>query len=157
MSNFLSLKTNNNVLNFQALSEDISLDFRKLIVRISFIMCGVLTFIELCCYISFFLYIYNHDNNIAAQIVSQATLYSRNRSTAISMVGQIASWLMEVWYTVLVGIFTPMIKIDLLREVSVLVRISQYFYIPLMQILTSDPIKNYIKREGRYSMKLRLE
>ena len=142
-------------MTFQALSEEISLTFRKSVVRTCFVLCGVLTLIELCCYLSYFQFIYNHDNKVAARIVLLDTLRIRNRTTAISMVGQILSWFMQVWYTVLVGVLSTMFKVDLLREISVLVKISQYFYIPLLQIFTSTHIKNFIRREGILQWKMR--
>jgi hypothetical protein len=62
------------------------------------------------------------------------------------MVGQITSWIMEIWYIILVGVLSTMFQVDLLREVSVLIKTSEYFLIPLVQILTSAPIKRFIKQ-----------
>ena len=127
-------------------SENTSITFRKLVVRFCFVFGGVLTIIELFCYLAYFQYIYYHDNNIAAVIVSEATILSRNKTTAISMVGQIASWFMEIWYIVLVGVLSTMFQVDLLREVSVLIKTSEYFLIPLVQVLTSASIKRFLKK-----------
>ncbi len=73
-------------------------------------------------------------------------LIFRNKTNATSMVGQITSWIMEIWYIILVGVLSTMFQVDLLREVSVLIKTSEYFLIPLVQILTSAPIKRFIKQ-----------
>lgn len=127
------------------MTEKANISFRKQVVRFCFIFGGVLTVIELCCYLAYFQYVYYHDNNIAAKIVSEATILSRNKTTAISMVGQIASWFMEIWYIVLVGVLSTMFQVDLLREVSVLIKTTEYFLIPLVQVLTSAPLKRFLK------------
>ena len=89
---------------------------------------------------------YNHDNKVAAAIVSKATLKSRNKTNAISMVGQIVSWVMEIWYIVLVGLLSTLFQVELLREVSVLIKTTEYFLIPMVQVLTSAPISKFLKK-----------
>ena len=128
------------------------MDMRKSMVRLCFGFGGILTIIELCCYLAYFQYIYHHDNKVAAVVVSQMMIKIRNKSNAISMVGQLTKWIMEVWYIILVGIFSTMFQVDLLREVSVLIRATEYFLIPLVQVLTSPPIKRFFKR-GTWKMK----
>jgi len=100
---------------------------------------------ELLCYLIYFWYIYNHDNKVAALVISKNTLKSRNKINAISMVGQVVSWIIKIWYFVLVGLLTAIFPIDLLREVSVLIKASSYFLIPFVQVLTSAPIMRYVK------------
>ncbi len=114
-------------------------------VRICFVFGGILTLVELFCYLAYFQYIYNHDNYVAAAVVSKSTLKTRNKTNAISMVGQITSWVMEIWYIVLVGLLSTMFQVDLLREISVLIKTTEYFLIPLVQVLTSAPIKRFFK------------
>ena len=89
---------------------------------------------------------YNHDNKVADAIVSKATLKSRNKTNAISMVGQIVSWVMEIWYIVLVGLLSTLFQVELLREVSVLIKTTEYFLIPMVQVLTSAPISKFLKK-----------
>ena len=129
-------------------TEGMSIYLKKAMVRASFICGGIFTLVELCCYLAYFHFIYNHDNNVAAAVISQSTLKTRNKTNAISMVGQVTSWIMEIWYIVLVGLLSTMFQIDLLREVSVLIKASEYFLIPLVQILTSAPIKRYFREKS---------
>ena len=51
------------------------------------------------------------------------------------MVGQLASWVMEVWYLVLVGMLSTNYDMDLLREVSPLLKHLEFFLIPLVQVI----------------------
>jgi hypothetical protein len=129
-------------------TEHISIYLKKAVVRASFIFGGILTLIELCCYLTYFHFIYNHDNTVAITVISKSSLKSRNKTNAISMGGQVASWVMEIWYIVLVGLLSTMFQVELLREVSVIIKASDYFLIPLVQILTSAPIKRNFKEKS---------
>ena len=122
------------------------MDIRKSMVRMCFIFGGFLTIIELCCYLAYFQYIYHHDNKVAAKVVSQTMIRIRNKTNAISMVGQVTSWIMEIWYIVLVGLLSTMFQVDRLREVAVLIKTTEYFLIPLVHVITSAPIKRFFKR-----------
>lgn len=135
------------MLLFQMVTEQMSIYLKKAMVRASFICGGILTLVELCCYLAYFHYIYNHDNNVAASVISKSTLKSRNKTNAISMVGQVTGWVMEIWYIVLVGLLSTMFQVDLLREVSVLIKALEYFLIPLVQICTSAPIKRHFREK----------
>jgi hypothetical protein len=44
-----------------------------------------------------------------------------------------------------VGVLSTLFQVELLREVSVLIKTSEYFLIPLVQVLTSAPIKKFLK------------
>ncbi len=121
------------------------MQLRKAMVRMCFVFGGILTLVELFCYLAYFQYIYNHDNNVAAAVVSKSTLKTRNKTNAISMVGQVTSWIMEIWYIVLVGLLSTMFQVDLLREISVLIKTTEYFLIPLVHVLTSAPIMRFFK------------
>ena len=70
----------------------------------------------------------------------------RNRRNAISMVGQLAGWIMEVWHLVLIGFLTPIFMLDSLRNTSSLLKNFEFFLIPLVQIWSSAPIKRYLFR-----------
>ena len=63
-----------------------------------------------------------------------------------SMVGQLASWVMEVWYLVLVGVLSTNFDMDLLREVAPLLKHLEFFLIPLVQV------KNMQKNTVQVSM-----
>ena len=79
-------------------------------------------------------------------VVSQTMIRIRNKTNAISMVGQVTSWIMEIWYIVLVGLLSTMFQVDRLREVAVLIKTTEYFLIPLVHVITSAPIKRFFKR-----------
>lgn len=113
--------------------------------RFFFGICGLFTVIELCCCMFYFNYIYSHDNSIANHIISQGVLHNRNRTTAISMVGQMTCLAIELVYTALVGAFITLFKFHQLRGVAAMIKIAQFFLIPLIEIFTSSPLRNYLK------------
>ena len=55
---------------------------------------------------------------------------------AVSLTGLFASWLMEVWYVVFVGILAIILKNDFLYEMSAFVKVYVYYLIPLVQVST---------------------
>ena len=62
------------------------------------------TLIEASCFVSLFHHLYNHNKNIASNVLSPSVVQQRNRVNAITMAGQLAGWTMEVWYLVVVGL-----------------------------------------------------
>ena len=87
-----------------------------------------------------------HDNTVAIRVLEPEVIKKRNSRNAISMVGQLAGWFMEVWHVVLIGLLTPIYKLDSLRNVSSLLKNFEFFLIPLVQIWSSAPIKSYMVR-----------
>jgi|FrelakmetLWP11LW_1041352.scaffolds.fasta_scaffold779637_1 hypothetical protein len=61
------------------------------------------------------------------------------------MVGQFMGWLMEIWHIVVVWVFA--FDLELTREVLSLVKYLDFCMIPLVQILTSPPIKSFLKEK----------
>ena len=98
---------------------------------------------EFCCYLVYFHHIFHHDNNVAAGVISTSTLSSRNRSNAISMAGQIISWITEVWYLAFLGLLSIVLKGSTLREVATMIKIADFFLVPLIQVMTSSPIQKF--------------
>jgi hypothetical protein len=48
----------------------------------------------------YFHHVIKHDNTVAIKVLEQSVIKKRNTRNAISMVGQLAGWLMEVWHLV---------------------------------------------------------
>jgi len=59
------------------------------------------------------------------------------------MMGQVAAWIIEVWYAFLIGSLSPFYDMDTLREVAALVKNLEFFLIPLVELYTSAPIREY--------------
>ena len=127
--------------------DNYDISYRKKIMRLGISFCIVMTLVECLCCLVYFHYIYHHDNHVAASVISQKVLTSRNKTNAISMVGQAISLVAEFWYIIVIGIFSTMVEFPLLREVGAVVKISDFFIIPFIHILTSAPIKMFIKKE----------
>ncbi len=104
---------------------------------------GLVTLVELVCYAAFFEYVFRHDNYLAIGIVPASVIQHRNKTNAVSMFGQVLSWFMEVWYILLVGILSTFVKMEFLRGVFVLIKCSEYCLVPMVQILTSAPIRRF--------------
>ena len=126
--------------------DNYDISYRKKIMRLGMSFCIIMTLVECLCCLVYFHYIYHHDNHVAASVISQKVLTSRNKTNAISMVGQAISLIAEFWYIIAIGLFSAMVEFPLLREVGVVVKISDFFIIPLIHILTSAPIKMFIKK-----------
>ena len=93
------------------------------------------------CYGIFFHYVTNHNNNVAATVLKQLVIKQRNRNNAISMLGLSASWLLEIWYILFVGLFTFGFESSSMREIAAVLKDFDFLLIPVLQILTSAPIK----------------
>ena len=135
---------------FQSASGNQSMEFRKSMVRLISSVAGCWMLTELCCYLGFFAHIFHHDNNIAIGVVAPSVLKNRNRTNAITMAGQAASWIMEIWYLVIVGILSTIIQVDILREISVVLKALEFCLIPFVQIYTSAPIKKYLEANNKF-------
>jgi hypothetical protein len=95
----------------------------------------------------FFQHTFHHDNTVAAGILKPETVKMRNKRSAISMVGLLASWTMQMWYIVLVGLLKAVFKDPVfVRDVSTLVKMVEFVCLPFVQIVTSEPLRNFIYR-----------
>ena len=114
-------------------------------VTISFCLGIGLTTIEITSYIILYYHISCHNNNKSIQqILDQKTLKIRNRSNAISLTGLFVTWAMEVWYILLVSLVSLVINdANWFREVAALIKCYEFYFIPLVQIYTSAPIKRF--------------
>jgi hypothetical protein len=114
-------------------------------VRLISYVAGLWTLTELCCYLAFFQHVLYHNNSIAVGVVAPSVLKNRNKTNAITMAGQAASWIMEIWYIVIVGVLSTIVQVDILREISVVVKALEFCLIPFVQIYTSAPIRRYLE------------
>jgi hypothetical protein len=64
------------------------------------------------------------------------------------MVGQLAAWIMEVWYSFLIGCLSAYYDMETLREVSTFLKNFEFMLIPLVEIHTSLPIRKFILKSG---------
>ena len=63
--------------------------------------------------------------------------------------GLFASWIMEVWFLLLMAFVSVFFDGTLFREIASIVKYFEYYFIPLVQIKTSSPIKSYVIRSHR--------
>ena len=105
---------------------------------------GMLTIIELICYITIFHYLAYHNNNVASAVLSDKVIKQRNKANAISFFGQFAAWIMKVWYVILFGILYAANIGGTAREISILIKDFEFILIPLVEIYTSPPIKFFM-------------
>jgi uncharacterized paraquat-inducible protein A len=106
---------------------------------------GILAFVEFVCYVIFFRHVYRHDNQIAALVISQSVLKLRNRSNAVSMLSRFLTWILRIWYVALAGVLSTLFKVENLKEMSALVKSSEFCLIPLLQIVTTASIKHFLR------------
>jgi hypothetical protein len=78
-----------------------------------------ITMVEASCLVALFYHLHNHNKTIAAAVVSPTVIQQRNRVNAITMAGQLAGWLMEVWYLVVVGFLAIPYNADEVTHVNI--------------------------------------
>ena len=134
------------LLQMTVVGDNFDITHGKNILRLVLVFCIIMTLVECFCCLVYFHYIYHHDNHVAASVISQKVLTSRNKTNAISMVGQAVSLVAVFWYIILIGLFSTIVEFSLLREVATVVKIADFFIIPLIHIKTSAPMKMFIKK-----------
>jgi hypothetical protein len=77
------------------------------------------------------------------QILKQSDINARNRSNAISLLGLVTGWLMEVSYLFAVGVLHLVLDRNSVREISSTLKYFEFYFIPLVQIYSSKPLKQY--------------
>jgi hypothetical protein len=60
------------------------------------------------------------------------------------MLGLFGTWILEIWYISCVALLALKFDVALLREVAAVLKDFDFVLIPLIQILTSAPIKKAI-------------
>jgi hypothetical protein len=107
----------------------------------------LLNITELGCYITIFCYLSFVNKRNASSVLKPSVIRDRNRSNSISLTGQAAGWIMEVWYIILVGVFSTIYKFELTRELSPIIKLFEFVLIPLVEIQTTPPLKRYMDNE----------
>ena len=107
------------------------------------ILGTLLTMLELTSYIIFFHYVSKHNKNVASTILQPSVIKQRNQANAISMVGQIVAWVLEIWYTIFMGFLPIYFKLETVREASALLKNIEYVLIPMVEVYTSAPIRKF--------------
>ena len=104
----------------------------------------VFNLIELGCYVVFFTAIILHDNTLASAVVKPGEIKQRNRVNAFTMFGQVVTWAMELSYVSVLLIIAAKSKSANSRELPALVKLAEFSVIPVVQILTSAPLRKFI-------------
>ena len=102
---------------------------------------------EILSYTILFHHISYHNNIIAANVLSATVIKQRNRTNAISFVGQFLGWVMEVWYVILVGLLSAVYNMESVREISSLLKDLEFVLIPLVEVYISFPITKFIAQK----------
>jgi hypothetical protein len=118
----------------------------KLVIIISLALHGVLiNIIEFSCYIIIFYIIFKHDNIEAVLILKPSVIKQCNRTNAVTMTGQIICFFIEIWFLIIVGLMAIPYNEFLMREWAGIIKAVDFFLIPLVMVLTSSPLKNFLK------------
>jgi hypothetical protein len=108
------------------------------------IVGACLTTLEILSYVILFYHVWKHDNKTASFVLDQKVIGMRNRVNAISLTGLFATWVMEVNYIVFGGFLLLLVDdSNFIREVVALVKLFDFYLIPLVQIYTSVPMKRF--------------
>ena len=82
---------------------------------------------------------------LAPDELSRAKHWQCFQVNAISMVGLLSSWILEMHYIFLSGIMAFYYQSQHVREVAAIVKLFEFVLVPLVQILTSAPIRRFIR------------
>jgi hypothetical protein len=108
------------------------------------------TMVEIVSYMILYHYIATHNNKNMHQILAQSEIKARNNVNAISLTGLVMGWLMEVWYVIAGGFLGYVLDRNILREVSSMLKFYEFYFIPLVQIHTSAPLKRFRINSKKY-------
>ena len=107
-------------------------------------LVAIFNLIEMVCYVVFFTVIIHHDNTLANGVVKPGEIKQRNRVNAFTMFGQVVTWAMELSYVLVLLIFAGKRKSSNSRELPALLKLAEFTVIPIVQILTSAPLRKFI-------------
>ena len=123
--------------------------FARMYVISVIIMCILFNMVEMCCYLLLFSHIYHHDNKVAILIIKAEDVKLRNSKNAISLIGQLSTWLLEILYFAMLIFFSQLTfrTIEASREIASLFKLSEFTIVPLVQILCCPMLRRFIKRK----------
>ncbi len=84
------------------------------------------------------------NKNVGAKVLKASVINERNHRNAITLTGQVATFVIEFWYVLLVTVLSHFLDIELVREVSPILKHFDVLLVPLVQIYTSPPLKSFI-------------
>ena len=80
---------------------------------------SILTVIEISCYLILYHHIYIHNKTTAEKkLLDSSIIRKRNQDNTVSLTGLFLTFLMEVWYIVLVGILSIVFQNDWIYAAS---------------------------------------
>ena len=83
---------------------------------------SILTVIEISCYLILYHHIYIHNKTTAEKkLLDSSIIRKRNQDNTVSLTGLFLTFLMEVWYIVLVGILSIVFQNDCIYAASAFV------------------------------------
>ena len=106
----------------------------------------LLNITEVISYLVLFRYLYVHDNTVAISVLRPEVIKVRNSRNAISLAGQLVTWILETSYFLLL-IFYMNFAVEhseRSREVASIFKLLEFTLIPLAQVLTSAPLKKFV-------------
>jgi hypothetical protein len=112
-----------------------------------FMLLLMLNITEMLCYVILFCHIYNHDNTVGALVLRPDVIKMRNSRNAISLLGQLSTWLLETSYNLLMLYFIYLYRFDVNQELASIFKLSEFTLIPLAQVLCSPPLRNFLFRK----------
>ncbi len=87
-----------------------------------------------------------------SKVCNNSKMYRKNilncsfisRSNAVSVLGHVICWFLQIWFIVTVGILNKIYQSETLREVATILKMTEFCLFPLVQILTSPLLQKYM-------------
>jgi hypothetical protein len=104
---------------------------------------GLLLLLELSCYVTIFFEQIASTESVSAYL-SEAVVKKRQKTNAVTLSGQFATWMAGGWYIV-TGLFISFAShSENGREIAAVFRLTQFGIIPVIEIFTSPPLKRFV-------------
>ena len=122
-----------------------SLDGNALQIFVS--SCGIIfTLIELGCYLAIFHHLFTYDNGTIARCLGKERIRQRNRSHAITFLGQFCGFLTELSFMV---IFTTILVVGesntQLKALSTVMKFIEFGTLSMVEVIASKSLRNDFK------------
>ena len=115
--------------------------------------CGmVFPLIEVGCYVIIFYHLFTHDNGNIKAFLSKECIRHRNRSNAITLMGQFYGFCIESVFMVILTICIVLGKSKIqMRALVIVIKLTEFGILSMVEVLTSEPLRN-IFVESMFSM-----
>lgn len=115
---------------------------------ISVLVWILLLVLKTICLVLLFYHLFKHNEFVkSSEILRPEIIKKRNVRNAINLSGQLAGALSEMAYTIIIGIMVASGTFLENRDFFAIFKLSEFFIMPLVETLTSPPLRRFVLRK----------